>query len=247
MRGVGLVRNRVTDPYSISLNADSKRSWIGRLGGPALKPPGWDSTPHSWPARLAAAGPASSTQQAVVMAEAATDCFNWGYDPFHFNAPEGSLASDAEHLMMARLMIDSAVLWAREHRIDLIGEGWNFGEVRDGARFVQASPLSLAGSGIATFSDRVRDAVRGGGAQDSGPPARPVGTAPLARCSCLRARSWSAWNARGASRARGGQTAAASPARWPAVSAPGPASRRPSAGTPCHSTGNGPRPWWPRR
>jgi pullulanase len=23
------------------------------------------------------------------------DCFNWGYDPFHFNAPEGSYASDA--------------------------------------------------------------------------------------------------------------------------------------------------------
>ena len=26
---------------------------------------------------------------------AARDCFNWGYDPFHFNAPEGSYASDA--------------------------------------------------------------------------------------------------------------------------------------------------------
>ena len=28
------------------------------------------------------------------MAVAAKDCFNWGYDPFHFNAPEGSYASD---------------------------------------------------------------------------------------------------------------------------------------------------------
>ena len=40
--------------------------------------------------------------------------------------------------------------------------------MKDGARFVQASQLSLAGSGIATFSDRARDAVRGGGAQDNG-------------------------------------------------------------------------------
>ena len=45
----------------------------------------------------------------------------------------------------------------------LIGEGWNFGEVADGARFVQASQLGSNGSGIATFSDRARDAIRGGG------------------------------------------------------------------------------------
>src|SRR5690606_39080831 len=54
------------------------------------------------------------------------------------------------------------------HRINLIGEGWNFGEIADGARFVQASQLSLADSGIGTFSDRARDALRGGSAADSG-------------------------------------------------------------------------------
>jgi pullulanase len=52
--------------------------------------------------------------------------------------------------------------------VNLIGEGWNFGEVENGARFVQASQLSLNGSGIGTFSDRGRDAVRGGGAGDAG-------------------------------------------------------------------------------
>jgi pullulanase len=52
--------------------------------------------------------------------------------------------------------------------VQLIGEGWNFGEVADGARFVQASQLSLNGSGIGTFNDRTRDAVRGGSAGDSG-------------------------------------------------------------------------------
>ena len=361
VRGMGLMRNRVTDPYSTSLTADSRRSWVGRLDAPALQPPGWDRTPH--PARVTAAtamviyelhvrdfsigdltvsaphrgkyaafietqsngmrhlralaqagltdvhllpafdlatvpetgctspnpvllasvgsaGPASPTQQALVMAGAARDCFNWGYDPFHFNAPEGSFSSDAndgarrilelrqmvqaphraglrvgmdvvynhtsasgqhaqsvldrvvpgyyhrlnalgqvekstccdntatENLMMARLMIDSAVLWAREYRIDsfrfdlmghqplaamqrlqtavnqatgrridLIGEGWNFGEVKDGARFVQASQLSLNGSGIGTFSDRARDRL-------------PAWAAQL---NCCAPRTWSAW------------------------------------------------------
>ena len=339
---LGWVRNRVTDPYSISLSADSRHSYIGSLDDPALMPAGWAQHPRpaapaasvdmmiselhvrdfsagdpSVPARhrgryaaftlqeslgvrhlremaqagltdvhllpifdlatvpergcrspdpkaLRAAAPDSDRQQALVQALAAQDCFNWGYDPYHFNAPEGSYASDAqdpavrirelramvmalhamglrvgmdvvynhmsasgqdprsvldrivpgyyhrldargeverstccdntatEHRMMRKLMIDSAVLWVRHHAIDsfrfdlmghqpreamqalqqavdraagrripLIGEGWNFGEIADGARFVQASQLSLNGSGIGTFSDRLRDAARG--------------------------------------------------------------------------------------
>jgi pullulanase/glycogen debranching enzyme len=216
------------------------------------------------------AAPDSEAQQAAVAAVAARDCFNWGYDPWHYTVPEGSYAVEAdgaarvreframvqslhaaglrvgldvvynhtfaagqdaksvldrivpgyykrldaegrierstccentatEHAMMAKLMIDSAVVWVRDYRIDsfrfdlmghqpraamerlqtavdaaagrridLIGEGWNFGEVANGARFVQASQLSLPGSGIATFSDRARDALRGGGCCDSG-------------------------------------------------------------------------------
>ncbi|HEY0955740.1 MAG TPA: alpha-1,6-glucosidase domain-containing protein, partial [Roseateles sp.] len=214
------------------------------------------------------AAPDSEAQQAAVMAVAADDCFNWGYDPWHFNAPEGSFATDplarvvefrrmvmalhgvglrvgmdmvynhmaaagqapksvldrlvpgyyhrlnasgeierstccdntaTEHRMMAKLMIDSAALWVREYKIDsmrfdlmghqpreamerlqrrvdaeagrpvqLLGEGWNFGEVAHGARFVQASQLSLNGSGIGSFSDRARDAARGGGAGEGG-------------------------------------------------------------------------------
>jgi pullulanase len=42
------------------------------------------------------------------------------------------------------------------------GEGWNFGEVADNARGVNATQLNMAGTGIGTFSDRLRDAVRGG-------------------------------------------------------------------------------------
>ncbi|MBZ2209210.1 alpha-1,6-glucosidase domain-containing protein [Massilia soli] len=343
--GMGVVRNLVTDPYSVSLTTDSKRSYIANLAAPALKPKGWDS--HKAPATvkaqtdmtiyelhvrdfsinddtvsadkrgkyaafgeftsngmkhlaaLAKAGmtdvhllpvydigsvpeldcaqpkpagaPDSDAQQALVQKTADTDCFNWGYDPYHYSAPEGSFASDpadgakriiefrgmvmnlhrtglrvgmdvvynhtfasgqkeksvldrivpgyyhrlnasggveqstccdntaTENLMMGKLMVDSAELWTREYKIDsfrfdlmghqprsvmeqlqkrvdkaagrhvqLIGEGWNFGEVADGARFVQASQLSLNGSGIGTFSDRSRDHVRGGSAGDSG-------------------------------------------------------------------------------
>ncbi|OYP17977.1 sulfonate ABC transporter ATP-binding protein [Streptomyces sp. FBKL.4005] len=54
-------------------------------------------------------------------------------------------------------------------KIILYGEGWNFGEVADDARFVQATQANMAGTGIATFSDRARDAVRGGGPFDEDP------------------------------------------------------------------------------
>ncbi|OYT87258.1 MAG: alpha-1,6-glucosidase [Burkholderiales bacterium PBB6] len=343
--GVGLVRNRVTDPYAFSVNTDSRRTYITRADAPALQPEGWrtdrapatvkaptdmsvyelhvrdfSATDDSVPAAhrgkylaftqgdsrgmrhlraLAAAGmtdvhllpvydigsvpergcavpqpagaPDATSQQAAVQAVKEEDCFNWGYDPFHYNAPEGSYATDpddgavrvrelrqmvmalhraglrvgmdvvynhtfaagqheksvldrivpgyyhrlngegvierstccdntaTEHRMMGRLMSDSVLLWARDHHIDsfrfdlmghqpraamvamqarlkrelgrdvpFIGEGWNFGEVANGARFVQASQLSLNGTGIGTFSDRARDAVRGGGAGDGG-------------------------------------------------------------------------------
>lgn len=98
-----------------------------------------------------------------------------------------------ERAMMAKLMTDSLVVWARDYGIDgfrfdlmghqpkslmlaareavkavdpdtyFYGEGWNFGEVAHNARFQQATQTELAGSSIGTFSDRLRDAIRGGG------------------------------------------------------------------------------------
>jgi pullulanase len=346
VRGVGLVRNLVTDPYSISLDANSKHSYIGDLSSPALKPAGWDgheapktaaaqedmtiyelhvrdfslqdetvpaahrgkymAFTHSGSAgmrhlqalaqagltdvhllpvfdlasipetgclspRIPNAAPDSDAQQAAIDGVRDRDCFNWGYDPYHYTAPEGSYALDpgngarrvleframvtalhesglrvgmdvvynhtnssgqadqsvldrivpgyyhrlnasgdverstccentaTENLMMGKLMIDSVVTWATQYRIDsfrfdlmghqprpvmealkaavdaatgrdvfLVGEGWNFGEVASGARFVQASQLSLNGSGIGTFTDRARDSIRGGGPFDGG-------------------------------------------------------------------------------
>jgi pullulanase-type alpha-1,6-glucosidase len=61
-------------------------------------------------------------------------------------------------------------------RIYLYGEGWNFGEVANDARFVQATQLNMANTGIGTFSDRLRDAVRGGGPFDEDPRIQGFGT-----------------------------------------------------------------------
>lgn len=51
----------------------------------------------------------------------------------------------------------------------LYGEGWDFGEVAGNARFVQATQRNMAGTGVGTFTDRLRDAVRGGGPFDGNP------------------------------------------------------------------------------
>ncbi|MFI6943122.1 pullulanase-type alpha-1,6-glucosidase [Streptomyces sp. NPDC050418] len=61
-------------------------------------------------------------------------------------------------------------------KIILYGEGWNFGEIADDARFEQATQKNMAGTGIATFSDRARDAVRGGGPFDEDPRVQGFGS-----------------------------------------------------------------------
>jgi pullulanase-type alpha-1,6-glucosidase len=48
-------------------------------------------------------------------------------------------------------------------RVYVYGEGWNFGEVANNRRGVNATQLNMPGTGIGTFSDRLRDAARGGG------------------------------------------------------------------------------------
>lgn len=220
----------------------------------------------------------SEEQQARITAIKDKDGFNWGYDPLHFNVPEGSFAVNpdgvsrvrearqmiadinglgmrvvmdvvynhtnasgqspksifdrivpgyyhrlnpdgtvtnstccantaSERVMFAKFIRDSIRLWAVDYKIDgfrfdlmghhqkqlmvqlradldaltlakdgvdgskilLYGEGWNFGEVKDNARFVNATQLNLAGTGVGTFDDRLRDAVRGGGPFDGNP------------------------------------------------------------------------------
>ena len=57
----------------------------------------WDPSEVTEPAcDLESFAPDSPEQQACVKAQAGTDAFNWGYDPWHFLAPEGSYASTAQ-------------------------------------------------------------------------------------------------------------------------------------------------------
>lgn len=340
-----LVSNVVTDPYSLSLNANGKRSFVANLDSPALKPAGWDghaipkldhptdislyelqvrdfsasdvSVPlehrgkfmaftdlesngmrhlralqkagmthiHLLPSfdiasvnetgcdspSIPNAAPDSAEQQAAIAAKGDSDCFNWGYDPVHYTAPDGSFATNAndgavrvrefrsmvkslheqglrvvmdvvynhtsgsqqgplsvldkivpsyyyrlnnsgnitgdsccadtaaENAMMAKLMIDSVATWAKDYQVDsfrfdimgmaplsvitrlktvvdqaagrdiyLYGEAWNFGVIANDARFVQARQANMFGTGIGSFNDRLRDAVRGGGCCDGG-------------------------------------------------------------------------------
>ncbi len=97
-----------------------------------------------------------------------------------------------ERAMMEKLMTDSLLVWTKDYKIDgfrfdlmahqpkaamlkaraavqkidpdnyFYGEGWNFGEVANNQRFIQASQLELSGTEIGTFTDRLRDSVRGG-------------------------------------------------------------------------------------
>ncbi|WP_327152897.1 alpha-1,6-glucosidase domain-containing protein [Nostocoides australiense] len=61
-------------------------------------------------------------------------------------------------------------------KVYLYGEGWNFGEVADNALFYQATQGQLGGTHIGTFSDRLRDAVRGGGPFDDDPRKQGFGS-----------------------------------------------------------------------
>lgn len=101
-----------------------------------------------------------------------------------------------EHAMMNKLVVDSVTTWAKQYKIDgfrfdlmgldpkqtmldvqkavgphvyLYGEGWDYGVVAGNARFVQATQANMAGTGIGSFNDRLRDAVRGGHPADTDP------------------------------------------------------------------------------
>jgi pullulanase-type alpha-1,6-glucosidase len=84
-----------------------------------------------------------------------------------------------ENILAVRRALDALTL-AKDgvdgKRILLYGEGWNFGEVAKDARFVQATQANLAGTGVATFTDRLRDAVRGGGPFDDDPRVQGFGS-----------------------------------------------------------------------
>jgi pullulanase-type alpha-1,6-glucosidase len=71
----------------------------------------------------------------------------------------------ARNMLKLRARLDALTLerdGVDGKRIWLYGEGWDFGEVAGNARGVNATQRNMAGTGIGTFSDRLRDAARGG-------------------------------------------------------------------------------------
>jgi pullulanase len=73
------------------------------------------------------------------------------------------------HMLRNMLAVRSALdnLTIKNDGVDgkliyIYGEGWDFGEVANNARGVNASQLNIGGSGIGVFNDRLRDATRGG-------------------------------------------------------------------------------------
>jgi len=83
-------------------------------------------------------------------------------DGFRFDLMGHHMLSDMEAV---RALLDGLTVDADGvdgSQIYVYGEGWNFGEVADNARGINATQLNMGGTGIGTFNDRVRDAVRGG-------------------------------------------------------------------------------------
>jgi pullulanase-type alpha-1,6-glucosidase len=66
------------------------------------------------------------------------------------------------HHMRSDMEAVRTALDAIDPSIYVYGEGWDFGEVAQGLRGVNATQLNMGGTGIGTFNDRVRDSVRGG-------------------------------------------------------------------------------------
>ncbi len=225
------------------------------------------------PSIPATTGNGTAAELAVIAAQG-SDCYNWGYDPFHYGAPQASYASDpadglthvlefrqmvqalhatglrlvldvvynhtsasgesphsvldqvvpgyyqrldgngavesfsccadtaTERAMMAKLMIDTLVRWADQYKVDgfrfdimsmipkaamvqalgavnavaakdgrgytyFYGEGWTPNSAVS-AVITPAMQANMGGTGIGTFNDRLRDAVRGGSPFDSG-------------------------------------------------------------------------------
>jgi pullulanase-type alpha-1,6-glucosidase len=89
-------------------------------------------------------------------------------DAFRFDLMGHHMKRNMESVRAALDALTLAADGVDGQSIYLYGEGWNFGEVADNARGVNATQLNMPGTGIGTFSDRQRDAVRGGGPFDGG-------------------------------------------------------------------------------
>ena len=84
-------------------------------------------------------------------------------DAFRFDLMGHHMLSNMLNVRAALDALAPAADGVDGQAIYVYGEGWNFGEVADNARGVNATQANLAGTGIGSFNDRLRDAVRGAG------------------------------------------------------------------------------------
>jgi pullulanase len=83
-------------------------------------------------------------------------------DGFRFDLMGHHMVADMQAARRALDALTVAKDGVDGRSIYLYGEGWDFGEVAQNARGVNATQLNLYGQGIGTFNDRIRDALRGG-------------------------------------------------------------------------------------
>ncbi|MFP5237133.1 MAG: pullulanase-type alpha-1,6-glucosidase [Acidobacteriota bacterium] len=107
------------------------------------------ATEHSMMARL---------QQDAVLWSAT----QYKIDGFRFDLMNFSFVPDLLHIRKALDSLTVAKDGVDGRKIYLYGEGWEFGETAHNALGRNATQLNLHGTGIGSFNDRLRDAVRGG-------------------------------------------------------------------------------------
>jgi pullulanase len=83
-------------------------------------------------------------------------------DGFRFDLMGHHMRADMEAVRAALDALSPGRDGVEGRSILIYGEGWDFGEVQGGKRGPNATQRGLAGTGIGTFNDRLRDAVRGG-------------------------------------------------------------------------------------
>ncbi len=86
----------------------------------------------------------------------------YGVDGYRFDLMGHHMLTD---MLEVRSALNSLTVEAdgiNGEGIYVYGEGWDFGEVAQNARGINATQLNIPGTGIGVFNDRQRDAVRGG-------------------------------------------------------------------------------------
>ena len=82
--------------------------------------------------------------------------FRFDFMSFHFVNNMRNIQQALSSLTLEKDGVDGSQIY-------LYGEGWNKGETANNALGPNASQANMYGSGIGTFNDRMRDAIRGGG------------------------------------------------------------------------------------